>query len=195
MGPPLRLMRLFVAIDISEEVRRALAEACAELKPVAHNTRWVRPESLHLTVKFIGEQPEENLAAIRTALAAVAKPAAFSLGMYGLYFFPEKRFPRVLATFIHGEKGHSEMAALAKQIDFQLSPLKIPREERAYRGHLTLARLDPRGQHDALEAALAGMMRREWGEFPVGEFHLYRSELKQGGAVYTRLASFSLAEN
>jgi 2'-5' RNA ligase len=114
--------------------------------------------------------------------------------LYGLYFFPDKRFPRVLATFVHGEKGHRETSELAKQIDFHLGPLKIPREERAFRGHLTLARLDPRAKHDALEAALTDMMRRDFGDFPVREFHLYRSELRRGGAVYTRLAAFALEE-
>ena len=185
-------MRLFVAIDIPDETRAALAEACAILKPVTHNARWVRPESLHLTLKFIGEQPEENVEAIRKALARARASGPFRLGLYGLHFFPALRHPRVLAVFIHGEKGHAEMEELAKQIDFQLGPLKIPREERAFRGHLTVARLDPRAKHDALEAALAGMMRRDWGEFEVNEFHLYRSELKRGGAVYTRLASSSL---
>lgn len=187
-------MRLFVAIELPDPVRAALAQACLPLKTITHQARWVRPASLHLTVKFLGEQPEEKLEATRAALAAVAKPAAFQLGLYGLYFFPDKRFPRVLATFVHGAKGHAEMAELARQVDFQLTALKIPQEERAYRGHLTLARLDPRGKHDALEAALAGMMRREWGDFPVSEFHLYRSELKRGGAVYTRLATFPLGD-
>lgn len=187
-------MRLFVAIDIPSEIRAALTQACDQLKLSAPGARWVRSESLHLTLKFIGEQPEQNLETIRNALASVRKPAPFQLGLYGLHFFPDKRHPRVLTVFIHGEKGHAEMAELAKQIDFQLGPLKIPREERAYRGHLTLARLDPRAKHDALEAALADMMRREWGDFPVHEFHLMRSELKRGGAVYTRMVTFNLGE-
>lgn len=187
-------MRLFVAIDIADEIRSALADACAKLKPAAPDARWVRPESLHLTLKFIGEQPEERVEAIRAALAAARVPAAFRLGLYGLHFFPQRRSPRVLAVFLNGEKGHPEMAELAKQIDCQLGPLQIPREERAYRGHLTVARLDPRSKHDALETALADMMRREWGEFEVREFHLVRSELKRGGALYTRLESFRLGE-
>lgn len=185
-------MRLFVAIDIPGEIRAALAQAGEKLKPSAPGARWVRPDSLHLTLKFIGEQAEDKVPAICDALAAARKRAPFQLGLYGLHFFPDKRHPRVLAVFIHGEKGHAEMAELAKQIDFQLGPLKIPREERAYRGHLTLARLDLRAKHDALETALADMMRREWGDFPVHEFHLMRSELKRGGAVHTRLASFPL---
>ncbi len=187
-------MRLFVAIDIPAEIRSALGEAAAQLKPVAPGARWVRPESLHLTLKFIGEQPGENVEAIRGALAAV-RHASFRLGLSGLYFFPDaRRFPRVLAVFIHAQHSHAELENLVKKIDFQLEPLRIPREERAYRGHLTLARLDPRGKHDALDAALAGMMRREWGEFFAREFCLYRSELKRGGAMYTRLASFGLEE-
>lgn len=187
-------MRLFVAIDIPEEVRSALSAAATKLKAAAPDARWVRPESLHLTLKFIGEQPEEKLPVIRGALEAVQGVAPFTLAMYGLYFFPDKRFPRVLAAFVHGETGHREAAELAKRIELQLSAVGIAREERTFRGHLTLARLDPRGKHDAWETALADMIRREWGQFPVGEFHLYRSELRRGGAVYTKLASFALQE-
>jgi len=187
-------MRLFVAVDIPDEMRAEISRACALLRSIAADARWVRPESLHLTVKFIGEQPEERVDAIRAALAATAKPVAFHVGLHGLNFFPDKRHPRVLATFVQEEKGQAQMAELATQVDLQLAPLKIAREERAYRGHLTLARLDPRGRHGALEAALAGMMRRDWGDFPVNEFHLYRSELKRGGAVYTKLASFALQD-
>jgi len=187
-------MRLFVAVAIPEEIRAALAEAAQELRPAAPGARWVRPESVHLTVKFIGEQAEENVEAIRHALAAAARKLdSFRVALRGLYFFPDRRFPSVLAAFIGGS-GQPELAEVAKQIDFQLAPLKISPEKRAFRGHLTLARLDPRAGHDALEAALAGMMRREWGEFPVREFHLYRSELQRGGPVHTRLATFPLGE-
>ncbi len=187
-------MRLFVAVDIPEKIRAALAAACTALKPAARDARWVRPESLHLTLKFIGEQPDVELDAIRAMLAAAKTPASFRMGLYGLHFFPDKRHPRVLAVLVNGEKGHAELAELAKQIDFALGPLKIPREERGFRGHLTVARLDPRGKHGALEAALADMMQHEWGEFEVREFHLYRSELKRGGAVYTRLATLTLRD-
>jgi 2'-5' RNA ligase len=185
-------MRLFVATDIPADIRQALAEAGTKLKPAAPEARWVRPESLHLTLKFIGEQPEEKVASICAALRAAKTPGPFRLGLRGLHFFPEGRFPRVLAVFIHGETGHRKTAELVRLVDLQLAPLNIPREERAFRGHLTVARLDPGARHAALEAALADMMRREWGEFDVREFHLYRSELKRGGAVYTRLAAFPL---
>ena len=188
-------MRLFVALDIPESIRATLAQACERLKPAAPDARWVRPESQHLTLKFIGEQPEERLEQFKAALAKVRAPATFKIQLSGLYFFPQKRYPRVLGVFVHPQEATAAMEALFKKIEFHLEPLGVEQEGRGFRAHLTVARLDPRAKHDALDAALqAGPMRAEFGAFETAEFHLYRSELKRGGAVYTRLATFLFVE-
>jgi len=187
-------MRLFVALDIPESIRSAIAQACERLKPAAPGARWVRPESLHLTLKFIGEQPDERLEQFKAALAKVRGPAALHVELKGLYFFPQKRYPRVLGVFVHPQETSAAMEELFKKIEFHLAPHGVAREERGFRAHLTVARLDPRAKHDALDAALqAGPMRVEFGAFDTADFHLYRSQLQRGGAVYTKLATFPFA--
>lgn len=183
-------MRLFVALDISDSIRATLAQTCERLKVAAPDARWVRPESWHLTLKFVGHRPDHMLERIKPALAQVRAAAPLNIELKGLYFFPQKRFPRVLAVFVHPQETLLAMGELAKKIEFRLEPLGIEREDRPFRAHLTVARLEPRGKHDALERALADVMRTEFGRFETSELHLYQSELKRGGAVYTRLASF-----
>jgi 2'-5' RNA ligase len=184
-------MRLFVALDIPDEIRAKLGRTCEQLQPAAPDARWVRPESLHLTLKFIGEQEEEKLVAFQEALARVRGAGSLRVELKGLYFFPQKRYPRVLAVFVHPQETTQAMEELFKKIEFRLEPLGVAREDRGFRAHLTVARLDPRAKHDKLDAALqAGPMRAEFGAFETAEFHLYRSQLQRGGAVYTRLATF-----
>ncbi len=188
-------MRLFIAIDIPDEIRAALARTCEQLKPAAPDARWVRPESMHLTLKFIGEQEEAKLGEFQAALAKVRGAAVLRVELKGLYFFPQKRYPRVLAVFVHPQETFLAMEDLFKKIEFRLEPLEVAREDRGFRAHLTVARLDPRARHDKLDAALqAGPMRDEFGTFETAEFHLYRSQLQRGGAVYTKLATFPFVE-
>jgi 2'-5' RNA ligase len=192
-------MRLFVAIDISDGIRALVAQTGELLKAAAPGARWVRPEGMHLTLKFIGEQPEEHVEAIKIALAKVHAPAAVRLQVIGLTFFPYMRFPTVLASHVQTQPivdlPDNPLVKIVDKIDSQLAPLGIQREKRAYRVHLTVARLDPRAKHQALAAALEqGPMRADFGTFETFEFHLYRSQLQRGGAIYTKLATFPFAE-
>lgn len=187
-------MRLFVAFDIPHSIRATLAQTCERLKPAAPDARWVRSESLHLTLKFIGHRPDDMLERITSALAQVRAAASLSVELKGLYFFPQKRFPRVLAVSVHPQETMLAMGELVKRIELRQEPLGVEREGRPFRAHLTVARLDPRGKHDALETALADVMRSDFGAFETSEFHLYQSELKRGGAVYTKLGTFAFAE-
>ena len=183
-------MRLFVAMDIPEDVRNSLAALVSNLRFVCRNARWVRIEGLHLTLKFIGETSSEKAAEIETALASLPSRAPISMNFRGLGFFPNGRRPRVLWA---GIEAGTELAALAAAVETSLHPLGIAREERAFSPHLTLARFDtPRGL-DALHAAIAKTGGLEFGVTTAKEFHLYQSVLKPGGAEYTRLATFSFA--
>jgi len=182
-------MRLFVAMDIPEEVRSSLAALAAKLRAACQNARWVRIDGLHVTLKFIGETSAEKTEKIKTALAAIPSRAPISINFRGLGFFPNHRRPRVLWA---GIEANSELAELAAAVETALHPLDIAREERAFSPHLTLARFDtPRGL-DALHAAIEKAGPFEFGGTTAKEFHLYQSVLKRSGAEYTRLATFPL---
>lgn len=183
-------MRLFVALDIPEDVRSAIGKLIAKLRSVSREPRWVRVEGLHVTLKFIGEVPSEKAESIKAALSGVPPRNSFSIGFRGLGFFPHERRPRVLWA---GVQGGPELAALAADVDTSLEPLGIAPETRAFSPHLTLARFDsPRGL-DALHTAVQSAASAEFGTTTASEFHLYQSVLKRGGAEYTRLASFPFA--
>lgn len=192
-------MRLFVGIPVSEEIRGNISDYMGELEGWAPGTKWVRPESLHVTLKFIGNT--EKLEEIRTALATV-KASAFSLRFHGTGFFTP-RSPRV---FWVGIEAGPELATLAKGVEEALVPLGIEREARPYAPHLTLARTGsgrPQGARgdrskpkmyalkQRLEQAPA-LAQMDFGTMQATEFVLYQSETRPEGARYTKLARFPL---
>ncbi len=182
-------MRLFVALDIPEGVRQSLVALMAKLRPICPKARWVRMEGVHVTLKFIGETPVENVEKIKTTLANIPERAPISINFRGIGFFPNERRPRVLWA---GVNGGAELAALAAAVDTALAGLGLPREERAFSPHLTLARFEtPRG-FDALHAAIENSGPLEFGRGTATDFHLYQSVLKRGGAEYTRVATYSI---
>jgi 2'-5' RNA ligase len=183
-------MRLFVAMDIPEDVRSSLAALTAKLRPACRNARWPRIEGLHVTLKFIGETPAEKVDAINAALAAVPTRAPISINFRGLGFFPNERRPRVLWA---GIEACAELAELAATVETALDPLGIPHDERAFSPHLTLARFDTPRVLDAMQDAVKKAGRLAFGRTTAKEFHLYQSVLKPGGAEYTRLSTFSFA--
>jgi 2'-5' RNA ligase len=183
-------MRLFVAMDIPEDVRSAISALVAKLRPTHRNARWVRIEGLHVTLKFIGETPPEKAEEAKTSLAGIPSRAPITTNFRGLGFFPNERRPRVLWA---GVEAGLELASLAAAVDAALASLGFPREERAFSPHLTLARFDTPGGLDPLRAAIESAGPLEFGRTTAREFHLYQSILKRGGAEYTRLATFSLA--
>jgi 2'-5' RNA ligase len=178
-------------MDIPEDVRSAIAALTAKLRPACRNARWARIEGLHVTLKFIGETSPEKTEAIKTALASIPSRASIPLTFRGLGFFPDERRPHVLWA---GVKAGAELAELAGAVETALEPLGIPREDRAFSPHLTLARLETPRVLGAFQDAVKNAGRLAFGRTTAEEFHLYQSVLKPGGAEYTRLATFSFTE-
>lgn len=180
-------MRLFVAIDIPAEFRERFANFLSERRAVAPKVKWVRPENLHVTLKFLGHTEPSKLAAIKDALANVRSPQAVALDFRGLGFFPNEKRPRV---FWAGMQFSSNLATLASDADRALHELGFPLEERAFTPHLTLARIDPPKLPANLLEATRIHSDRSFGSFTAREFHLIESKLKPTGAEYTKLHSF-----
>lgn len=183
-------MRLFVALEIPTAVRDNLAAMIRDLRPLAPQFKWVRPENLHVTLKFIGETSGEELGAIRHALSAVQFKPNVDLRFRGLGFFPNGKRPTV---FWAGIEATSILTNLAGDIDRSLEAVGVPREERAFAPHLTLARLKGFGLPEKLRSAIRKNETRDFGAFNTHEFHLIESKLKLSGAEYTTLQSFSFA--
>ncbi len=179
-------MRLFTAIDLPPDVSRNLDRLLTRLRPTAH-IKWSPLENLHITTKFIGEWPSERLGEIEAALAAVERPEPFSVALRGLGFFPNPHAPRV---FWVGVEASPALAELAQRTDLALAELGVPREARPFSPHLTLARIKEPVPLTALRQAIAQLESLEFGAFQADRFILYRSELRPGGSVYTKLTEF-----
>jgi RNA 2',3'-cyclic 3'-phosphodiesterase len=180
-------VRLFVALDVGTPVRAALSELTAKLQKTCPSARWVRLEGVHITLKFIGEVPNEKIEAIRQALGGLPGFAPIDMRFSGLGFFPNARRPRV---FWAGLQASPQLAALVAALEMKLEPLGIPPEKRPFQPHLTLARFEsPQGTR-ALTAAVEALASPEFGSETFQEFHLYQSVLKRSGAEYTRLVTY-----
>ena len=180
-------MRLFVAVVIPSVVRDNLAALVRELRTFAPEEKWVRVENLHVTLKFIGEAPEEKLEPIRQALARVRSDSPVKLDFRGLGFFPNEKHPRV---FWAGIEASPNLKKLAADIAMAGEKLGIPREQRPFSPHLTLARFATRRPPEKLQAPVRENMTREFGSLQTHQFHLIESKLKPSGAEYTTLQSF-----
>lgn len=185
-------VRLFVAIDLREEIRQAIRELIAYLQPLAKNARWVRPEGMHITLKFIGYVEEDQLDLIRAALAPIRSPQSVDLRFRGVGFFPSEKRPRVIWC---GIKAPPNLAPLAKEIEDALEPLGIAPESRDFVPHLTLARFNEPIKMPKLVAATAEMQDREFGAARETEFHLFESILRPSGAEYRRLATYPFVKS
>jgi 2'-5' RNA ligase len=180
-------VRVFVALDIPEAVRAAISDLAVRLRPVCRNARWVRIESAHVTLKFIGEVPPEKVEAIKAVLAPIRLHSPIEMKFRNVGFFPDERRPRV---FWAGIEAGAELGELAVAAETALEPLGIAREQRAFSPHLTLARFESPHRLDRLQDAIAAAGPLEFGRTVAKEFHLYQSVLKRGGAEYTRLATY-----
>ena len=183
-------MRLFVALEIPSKVRENLAELVNSLRAISPQTRWVRPENLHVTLKFIGEVPETILASIRTALARVRSVRPVTLDFRGLGFFPNEKHPRV---FWAGIEASPNLKTLAAEIEKATETVGIPQEQRPFSPHLTLARFEPPRLPDQLRPAIQENAGRDFGSLHTLQFHLIESKLKPSGAEYTTVESFPFA--
>ena len=194
-------MRLFIALDLDDAIRGRIARFLDGVRGFAPDARWARPESLHVTLKFIGERPEEDVEKIKRAMETIGVDA-FEMTFRGYGFFPSARAPRV---FWVGIEAGPSLSSLAAMVDEKLAPLGIPKEEHAFNPHLTLARGgggsgSPRKQKgdrpnrsfQRLQEKLAALPAPEFGTMTAREFFLYQSRLSQGGSKYTKLAGFSL---
>jgi 2'-5' RNA ligase len=180
-------LRLFVAMDISGDARELLSETIESFRHRIEGARWVKAQNLHMTLKFIGDYGEEGMERLSNEIRATAERCrAFRAALGGCGAFPSPGKARVLWVGMH--EGGEEAGAVARKLDSRLEKVGIKRENRPFRGHLTLARMKRPGD---CAAYLEDMGDRLEGlrdmVFDVGEIVLYRSVLSPQGPTYTAL--------
>jgi 2'-5' RNA ligase len=187
------MIRTFIAIDIPQEAREALAEIQEQLKKSRAGVRWVKLGSIHLTLKFLGDVHPAQIDDIAGVTAQVVRDERFlSLGLAGLGAFPSPRNPRVVWVGIRGEV--ERLTSIQERLQHNLVVLGFAPERRVFRPHLTLGRVKDKRNRQALIEAMAAMQLPEFNYFDVPEIILYKSDLRPTGAIYTKLHRMALAE-
>ncbi len=189
-------LRLFVAVELSQEVHDRLCKLITELK--AHGSksaRWVKPENLHLTLKFLGDTPPQAVASVKEAIQGVcASSEAFQMSVRGGGAFPSLRQPRVLWA---GLEADSHLKELAAGLDTALEKLGYRKETRPFSPHLTLARIAYPETSPAFENTLKALQAakdKEFGCVNVRRVTLFQSTLAPGGSIYTPLERYQLLD-
>jgi RNA 2',3'-cyclic 3'-phosphodiesterase len=190
-------LRAFVAIQLTNDIighAKALQDA---LKKHGLKLKWVKPQNLHLTLKFLGDIPQADATAIGAALKTAARDEApLELTVQGMGVFPGIKRPRVLWTGFGGEV--DRLKELQSRIEDQLQPMGYHREKRAFNAHLTLARIKGAVAPDRLLRAIEAVGCFQPQPFEVRSVMLYKSDLRPTGAIYTLLEKVTLqkpAEN
>lgn len=188
-------MRVFVAVDIGDITRRALADLQKKLQGQVDikksDAKWVRPENVHLTLKFLGEIKDEEAVEVCKAIKDTAsRNKGFQLDVESLGYFGRKS-ARIL--WVGCGRGSSELGSLQKQIEYSLSGLGFPEEKRLFSGHLTLCRI--RNPKAGLKLADISRVYKDVkvGTISVKSVCVYQSHLQPSGPVYIKLGDYQLA--
>lgn len=189
---PLTPVRAFIAIELPEAIQTGLGQEQVLFRAACRSQRhddirWTRPQSFHLTLKFLGEISAQRVNQVTEALRTLGPFEPFSVEVKGFGCFPDFRRPRVLWA---GISAPPELERLSTRVDDAMAILAFPREARTLTPHLTLARLRTPRLEPALQSLLASHAGEGLGQFNVSEFFLFESKLSPRGAEYTRVARF-----
>ena len=184
------MLRSFIAVEIPDEIQKAIAYAIASLKNTLPKPliRWVAPQNVHLTLKFLGDVTPANLERLAETLKVeTASHEKFSISIGGLGAFPTERQARVIWI---GLDAPPALAALQRGVDASAAQMGYPKEERPFSPHLTIGRVaqivsasDLQHIRSALESTKVGIL----GTVPVQAIHFFKSDIQPGGSVYTHL--------
>ncbi len=184
-------IRSFIAIEVPSSLQTRMGELQKELKNRETDIKWVRPGSIHLTLKFLGTVPREILEKVSLAVSPVIlKEEPFDLRLYGLGCFPSSRNPRVLWVGI--DRGCEQISSLQEAIEKKTSALSFPSERRPFRPHLTIGRVRSLKGRNRLIQAIEKNQTMEIGVFQAKETILFQSELTPAGPIYTKLKTFPM---
>jgi 2'-5' RNA ligase len=184
-------LRAFIAVDLDAAARAAAAEILRRLRgaPGGDSVRWVRPEALHVTLRFLGQIAPAQVEPLARAVGAqLAGLVPFALALGAVTLFPSPRRPRVVALEVGPQVA---LAELARAVERGVAAQGFAPEERPFRAHLTLGRVrNANGRAAAL--APHGLAAPVGSHCPVSEVVLYRSELRPEGSLYTPLERIRL---
>lgn len=183
--------RIFIAVELAADLRERIGALERGLERAGARLRWISPENLHFTVRFLGEITPAQLAQVRLATREAASSSApFRLVLHGIGAFPSLQRPQVI--WVGVREGSEALAALSSRLDAALARHRFPPEQRPFVAHLTLARVRDRRVWGDLVRALSGFREAAVGTQEVRCLAVMESHLHPGGARYTRVEEVPL---
>ena len=183
-------MRSFIAIELSETVKSTLAELQQEFKKCGADVRWVNPDNVHLTLKFLGNIEEKSAEeTLKLMEKTCSRYNPFNIELKGLGTFPNSKSPRVLWV---GISGNSVLAELQRDIEDGMASLGFASENRKFTPHLTLGRFRSLKGKECLLEAIKLFEKNSFGLINVKSIFLMRSDLSPAGARYTKIGEVPL---
>jgi RNA 2',3'-cyclic 3'-phosphodiesterase len=187
------MIRAFLAIELPEALRDGLAQVQGELKRSRADVRWVTPGNIHLTLKFFGNVPDDEIGPLaQAAREAAAATAPLQLKATGAGAFPNPNAPRVVWLGLGGDL--VPLTQLFYRLEKAFATLGYPPEGRAFNPHLTLGRVKSPANRERLAKMLAKMPPVDWPPFEVKELILFQSVLSPQGSKYTPLKVIPLGK-
>lgn len=183
-------LRTFIAVELPGTIREELAGLQERLRSPDLSAKWVSPDNIHLTLKFLGSVESERIRAITGALkGSLEDEKSFSFTLNGVGAFPSPSRPRVVWVGI--KEGKEEVRRIAVKIEHALELMGFPKEKRGFSSHVTLLRIKREGKPGELRARIEGTDYRS-DPIRVSSIAMMKSDLTPQGPIYTRLNEVKL---
>lgn len=190
-------MRIFIAIELPKEIKDTLAKLQDKLKNTGADVKWIEPDNIHLTLKFLGEIDEQKLDKIKSILENIAKEQnQFYIRISSIGAFPKISSPRIIWAGI--DKGNSETKEIVKLLEGKIEKIGIPKENRPFSSHITIARTRSGFNPDKLFEELKNFennFEMKDTQFKVTKITLFKSTLTPKGPFYEALKEINLKTN
>jgi len=185
-------MRIFIAVEIPKPVKEKISQIQQELKGEVAKIKWVNPELVHFTLKFLGEISEEGLKKVKEVTLQIARESnPFTLNIKGMGVFPSYSSPRVIWMGV--DKGKEAIGKLAEKLDKNLSKEGFIKEKREWVPHLTIGRVKFLREKGKLKELICSREKIEIGEVKVKSLSIIQSHLTSKGSIYKTLGEFHFA--
>ena len=183
-------MRTFIAIELPESIKEKIEQAQAPLKKTGAFVSWVKPGNIHITLKFLGEVPEDKISVVFSAAEkAVEGTNRFVMSLKSMGAFPDFRRPRVV--WIGTGSGEKELSYLAGRVEEEMEKIGFPKEGRKFSAHFTIGRVkSPKNIEKLMELVKSSDFATD--EIVVREVVVMKSQLHPAGAIYTPLKKIPL---
>ncbi|MDR7434312.1 MAG: RNA 2',3'-cyclic phosphodiesterase [Armatimonadota bacterium] len=189
-----RLHRVFIAVELDHQLREKVVHIQQALKESGAHMRWVQPQNLHFTLRFLGELPLAEVAKAKIAVREAGRRASpFAIHLKGVGAFPSLERPQVV--WIGVGEGEAELARLAEAVSLSLARYHFPKEDRPFTAHLTLGRLKTSRNWGDLVRLLRSLKDVDVGDQRVEAMVVMESRLTPSGPIYTPLETVLLGEN